>query len=114
MLAGIRLRLRNLSNRLETDLKVSLSQTKDTLQIHDLPVELYNQPQESQLEKIRRRNTVRVAVMGDKAYWVHDYIFYESDVVDGHIDNGAARPINTDKMSHQQVNLLMSVLDIIS
>lgn len=66
------------------------------------------------MQQIRKKNTIRVAIIGNKAYWVHNYTFYESDVVNGEINNAAARPIDTENLSRSQINILMSVLDKIS
>jgi hypothetical protein len=68
----------------------------------------------SQLEKIREKNTVKVAIVGDKAYWVHENTFYESDIVNGHIDNSAARPIDAHKLSSKQLKNLLDILDNIN
>ena len=65
----------------------------------------------TQLEKIREKNTIRVAVVGKKAYWVHENIFYESDIINGHIDNSAARPIDAHKLSSKELNNLLNILD---
>ena len=69
---------------------------------------------DSQLEQFRKKNTVKVAIIGRKAYWVHDNVFYETDVVDGEIDNMSAKPIDASKLTTKQVRLLMNVLDSIS
>lgn len=68
----------------------------------------------TQLEKIRQKNTIRVAIVGDKAYWVHENIFYESDIVNGHIDNSAARPIDAHKLSPKELAKLLDILDRIN
>jgi len=65
----------------------------------------------TQLEKIREKNTIRVAIVGAKAYWVHENIFYESDIVDGHIDDSAARPINAHDLSKKELDRLLNILD---
>lgn len=65
----------------------------------------------TQLEKIREKNTIRVAVVGKKAYWVHENTFYESDIINGHIDNSAARPIDAHKLSSKELNNLLNILD---
>lgn len=69
---------------------------------------------DSQLEQFRKKNTVRIAIMGKKAYWVHNNTFYETDVVNGEIDRESSRPIDTSKLSMKQVRMLMDVLDSIS
>lgn len=69
---------------------------------------------DSQLEQFRKKNTVKVAIIGRKAYWVHENVFYETDVIDGHIDNTSAKPIDASKLTTKQVRMLMDVLDSIS
>lgn len=68
----------------------------------------------TQMQKIRAKNTIKVAIVGDKAYWVHNNTFYESDVVDGYVDNYAARPINAHKLSKKELNNLLDILDKIN
>lgn len=69
---------------------------------------------DSQLEQFRKEHTVKVAIIGDKAYWVHNNVFYETDVVDGEIDKTSSKPIDADTLSTKQVRMLMDVLDSIS
>ena len=66
---------------------------------------------ESQLDKIRKKNTIKVAITDDKAYWVYDNTFYESDVVDGHIDNENARPVDAHNLSSKELTDLLIILD---
>ena len=53
---------------------------------------------------------IRVAVYDDKAYWVYDNVFYESDTV-REPDFTTARPIDTMSLSAKQLNKLLSILD---
>ena len=53
---------------------------------------------------------IRVAVYDDKAYWVYDNVFYESDTV-REPDFATARPIDTMSMSGKQLKKLLSILD---
>lgn len=53
---------------------------------------------------------VRVAVYEEKAYWVHENIFYESEVI-REPDFTTARPIDTMSMSAKQLNELLGILD---
>jgi len=69
---------------------------------------------ETQSTKLRKNNTVTVAIVGDKAYWVHDNTFYESDVVDGNIDRDSAKPIDAFNMSRKKFDELLDILDNIS
>lgn len=70
-----------------------------------------SQSDESQLDKIRKKNTIKVAIADDKAYWVYNNTFYESDVVDGHIDNQNARPVDAHKLSSEELTDLLTILD---
>ena len=54
--------------------------------------------------------TVRVAVYGERAYWVYDNVFYESDVM-REPDFTTARPIDTMSMSPKDLHKLMNILD---
>ena len=68
----------------------------------------------SQLEQFRKKNTIKVAIVEDKAYWVHNNAFYEAKVIDGEIDNSTAEKIDASNMSSSKIRMLMSVLDSIS
>lgn len=83
-------------------------------QFHDLQAEFDDDMPMSQLERIRKNNVIRVAIIEDKAYWVHDNVFYETDIIDGYIDNENARPINAYKLSEKEFIKLLSILDNIS
>lgn len=65
----------------------------------------------SQLSKMRKDRTLTVAIVGDKAYWVHDNTFYESNVIDGHIDKDSAKPIDAFSMSKKKFDQLLDILD---
>jgi len=57
---------------------------------------------------------VTVAMVNGKAYWVWDNTMWETEVdEDGEPDKAAARPIDTDEMSFQQVKMHMAILDSI-
>lgn len=53
---------------------------------------------------------VKVAVYGEKAYWVYENTFYESEIV-REPDFTTARPIDTMSMSAKQLNELLGILD---
>jgi hypothetical protein len=56
------------------------------------------------------KEIVRVAVYDEKAYWVHDNVFYESDVT-REPDFTTARPIDTMSLSPKQLEQLLTILD---
>lgn len=51
-----------------------------------------------------------VAYLGDKAYWVHENVFYESLILT-EPDFSTAMPINTDEMSDEEMEKLLFILD---
>ena len=53
---------------------------------------------------------VKVAVYGEKAYWVYENTFYESEIV-REPDFTTARPIDTMSMSAKQLSELLGILD---
>lgn len=68
--------------------------------------------EESMLEEIfhQSKDVIRVAVYDDKAYWVYDNVFYESDVM-REPDFETARPINTMDLDPKELNDLLNILD---
>jgi len=76
----------------------------------NLPVEFENKTL-TQLQKLRKDNVIKVAIFEDKAYWVHNNIFYVSNIIDGDIDNGGAKPIDAHKLSKKEMDFLLEVLD---
>ena len=57
---------------------------------------------------------VTVAIVNGKAYWVFDNTFWETEVdEEGEPDRAAARPIDTEDMTFQQIKMHMAILDSI-
>lgn len=71
-----------------------------------------NKQQEVQNEDLLDMNEeiVRVAQYENKAYWVHDNIFYEADLIK-EPDFSTAKPIDTMSMSPRQLKELLTILD---
>lgn len=67
----------------------------------------------SQSQKIRKSKTFTVAIVDNKAYWVHNNIFYEANVIDGYVDKDAAQPIDAYKLSPKKFRELLDILDSI-
>ena len=58
---------------------------------------------------------VTVAMVNGKAYWVWDSTMWETEVDEnGEPDRAAARPIDTEDMSFQQIKMHMAILDSIT
>ena len=53
---------------------------------------------------------VKVAVYEDRAYWVHENVFYESEVT-REPDFSTAKPIDTALMPQKELEKLMGILD---
>lgn len=56
------------------------------------------------------QEVVRVAVYEDKAYWVYENVFYQSDVI-REPDFSTAEPIDTMDLNPKELNRLMGILD---
>jgi hypothetical protein len=54
--------------------------------------------------------TIRVAVSGDKAYWVYNNVFYEAEVTK-EPDFDTAKAIDTMSMSEKELKNLFIILD---
>ena len=55
---------------------------------------------------------VTVAMVNGKAYWVWDNAMWETEVDDeGEPDRSAARPIDTEGMTFQELKMHMAILD---
>jgi hypothetical protein len=53
---------------------------------------------------------IHVAVYNDKAYWVSDNVFYESEIIK-EPDFTTAHPIDTMNISPKKLNELLAILD---
>jgi len=77
-----------------------------------LPKDLFEVPKLiSQARKHVRNNTVRVLIIEDQAYWVHDNMFYVADTVDGLVNPETVRPVDTNNMSKRDIDKMLFILD---
>jgi hypothetical protein len=77
-----------------------------------LPKDLFEIPKPlSQAGKHRRNNTVRVLIIEDNAYWVHDNMFYVADTVEGLVNPETVRPVDTNNMSNRDIDKMLFILD---
>jgi hypothetical protein len=74
------------------------------------PEKMEEEP-DSQLKKHARKNSIKVMVIENKAYWVADNIFYSAELIKNSPDFANAEPVDTSKMSQQDVDKMMFVLD---
>lgn len=77
-----------------------------------LPKDLFEVPKTlSQSRKHVRNNTVKVLIIEDSAYWVHNNMFYVADAVDGAVDSETVRPVDTNNMSKRDIDKMLFILD---
>ena len=77
-----------------------------------IPRDLFELPKQlSQARKHLRSNTVKVLIIEDHAYWVHDNMFYVADTVEGSVDPETVRPIDTNNMSNRDIDKMLFILD---
>jgi hypothetical protein len=56
------------------------------------------------------KETVRVAVYDEKAYWVYENVFYQSDIT-REPDFSTAEPVDTMTLNQKELKKLMNILD---
>jgi hypothetical protein len=67
---------------------------------------------ESQMEKLEKRSKVDVAIVKDKAYWVHDNVLYEANVhSSGEILTDEAVPVDVINMPEKQLSKIIKIVD---
>jgi hypothetical protein len=77
-----------------------------------LPKDLFEVPEIfSQSKKHVRDNSVKVLIMEDSAYWVHNNMFYVANTVDGLVDQETVRPVDTNNMSKRDIDKMLFILD---
>jgi hypothetical protein len=79
---------------------------------HFLPKDLFEMPKPvSQARKHVKKNTVRVLIIEDQAYWVHDNMFYIADTAEGLVNADTVRPVDTHNMSKRDIDKMLFILD---
>ena len=68
----------------------------------------------SQIEKVRKKNIVKVAIVHNRAFWVKDNKFWTSKIVDGYIDDVHAEEIDAHSLSKKELDMLLEILDELS
>jgi hypothetical protein len=112
ILFNTRLRLKKLLKTYNNHLQQTTNpKLQSKLTVADIPAEFGLNKTDSQLEKVRKKNIVKVAIVGDVAYWVHNNTFYRSNIINGYIDNEGAIPIDAHSLSKKELDNLLKVLD---
>jgi hypothetical protein len=77
-----------------------------------IPKDLFEMPKPlSQARKHIRNNTVKVLIIEDQAYWVHNNMFYVADTVEGLVSPETVRPVDTNNMSKRDIDKMLFILD---
>ena len=66
---------------------------------------------DSQSKKYRENRMVRVMIVGNRAYWVKDNIFYVADAEGDYPIPETAQPVDTSQMSKKDVEKMLFILD---
>ena len=70
-----------------------------------------NQNKTSQIQKLLDKQSVNVAIVNNKAYWVFENTFYMANVSDGQIDTENAIPVDVFSASKKEAVDLLKILD---
>lgn len=66
---------------------------------------------ETQITKRMEKDTVKLVLAEDRAYWVADNVFYTADIVNDYPDMSTAKPIDTSNLSRQDIDKMLFILD---
>lgn len=79
---------------------------------HFIPKDLFDEPKRnSQAKKHLSNNSVKVLVMEDQAYWVHNNMFYVAETVDGLVNPETVKPVDVNNMSNRDIDKMLFILD---
>jgi hypothetical protein len=77
-----------------------------------LPKDLFDLPKvNSQARKHVEKNTVKVMIVEDQAYWVHNNMFYVAEALDGFVNAETVKPVDTNNMSKRDIDKMLFILD---
>lgn len=65
----------------------------------------------SQSKIWKEKQTTKVVVIDQKAYWVSNNMFYVGDTVNGQVRPETGKPLDTTKMSKREIDKMLFILD---
>lgn len=68
----------------------------------------------SQIDQVRKKNIVKVAIVNNRAFWVKNNKFWTSRIIDGYIDDVNAEEIDAHSLSKKELLMLLEILDELS
>jgi hypothetical protein len=79
---------------------------------HFIPRDLFDLPAVvSQSKKHVLKNTIKVMMVEDQAYWVHNNMFYTADMIEGFVDAETTKAVDTNNMSKRDIDKMLFILD---
>jgi hypothetical protein len=65
----------------------------------------------SQSKIWKEKQTTKVVIIDEKAYWVSNNMFYVGDATNGKVRPETGKPLDTTKMSKKEIDKLLFILD---
>ena len=65
----------------------------------------------SQSKIWREKQTTKVVILDQKAYWISNNIFYVGEAVDGIVKPETGQPLDTSNMSKREIDKMLFILD---
>ena len=65
----------------------------------------------SQSKIWKEKQTTKVVIIDEKAYWVSNNMFYVGDAINGKVRPETGKPLDTTKMSKKEIDKLLFILD---
>ena len=65
----------------------------------------------SQSKIWKEKQTTKVVIINERAYWVSNNIFYVGDTLNGKVRPETGKPLDTANMSKKEINKMLFILD---
>ena len=65
----------------------------------------------SQSKIWKEKQTTKVVILDQKAYWISNNIFYVGEAVDGKVKPETGQPLDTSNMSKREIDKMLFILD---
>jgi archaellin len=65
----------------------------------------------SQSKVWKEKQTTKVVIIDQKAYWISNNIFYVGDAVNGKVKPETGEPLDTSNMSKKEIDKMLFILD---
>ena len=103
----------NYSNNRKRKIRIVYSQSNVHAMIKPfIPKHLFEKPKtESQSTKHQDKNTVKVLIVDDEAYWVLNNVFYVAEADGGMVDPETTRPVDINNLNKKEIDKMLFILD---